>query len=123
MEANLRQSFRILAHGRPRADIAELDGVTIASLGAAFQMFNAAFLNREVSGLEDLEKRFRIARAVFNARRMSWSFWVCDEWLTRPVRRELVNVCEGFGMRAVARYPALLAALAAGPVARYSPRG
>ncbi|HVV44395.1 MAG TPA: GNAT family N-acetyltransferase [Bryobacteraceae bacterium] len=109
MEANLRQSFRILAQGRPKANIAELDGVTIASLGAAFQMFNAAFLNREVSGLDDLEKRFRAARAVFDARRISWAFWVCDEWLSRPVRRELLNTCESFGMRAVAEMPGMVA--------------
>jgi ribosomal protein S18 acetylase RimI-like enzyme len=109
MEANLRQSFRVLAQGRPRADIAELDGVSIASLGAAFQMFNAAFLNREVSGVEDLANRFRAAREVFTARRMPWSFWVCDEWLARPVRRELVDTCERFGMRAVAEMPGMFA--------------
>lgn len=109
MEANLRQSFRVLAQGRPKADIAELDGVSIASLGAAFQMFNAAFLNREVSGLEDLANRFRAAREVFAARRIPWAFWVCDEWLARPVRRELVDTCESFGMRAVAEMPGMLA--------------
>jgi len=109
MEANLRQSFRVLAQGRPQADIAELDGVSIASLGAAFQMFNAAFLSREVSGLEDLESRFHAARQVFDSRRMPWSFWVCDEWLPRPVRRDLVRTCESFGMRAVTEMPGMIA--------------
>jgi ribosomal protein S18 acetylase RimI-like enzyme len=109
MEANLRQSFRVLAEGRPKADIAELDGDSIASLGAAFQMFNAAFLSREVSGLEDLEGRFHAARQVFNSRRMPWSFWVCDEWLPRPVRRDLVRICESFGMRAATEMPGMVA--------------
>ncbi|HXE64083.1 MAG TPA: GNAT family N-acetyltransferase [Bryobacteraceae bacterium] len=109
MEANLRQSFRVLAEGRPKADIAELDGVTIASLGAAFQMFNAAFLSREVSGPEDLEKRLRAARAVFDPRRIPWSFWICDEWLARPARRDLVDTCESFGMRIVAEMPGMVA--------------
>jgi ribosomal protein S18 acetylase RimI-like enzyme len=109
MEANLRQSFRVLAQGRPQADIAELDGVSIASLGAAFQMFNAAFLSREVSGLDDLARRFHAAREVFDSRRMPWSFWVCDEWLPRPVRRELISTCEKFGMRAVTEMPGMVA--------------
>src|SRR6185312_15442751 len=109
MEANLRQSFRVLAQGRPHAAIAELDGVSIASLGAAFQMFNAAFLSREVSGPEDLEKRLRAARAVFDPRRIPWSFWICDEWLARPARRDLVDTCESFGMRIVAEMPGMVA--------------
>jgi ribosomal protein S18 acetylase RimI-like enzyme len=109
MEANLRQSFRVLAMGRPKADIAELDGVSIASLGAAFQMFNAAFLSREVTGIEDLVARFHAARAVFDARRMPWSFWVCDEWLPRPVRRDLIGACERLGMRAVTEMPGMVA--------------
>ncbi len=109
MEANLRQSFRVLAQGRPKADIVELDGVSIASLGAAFQMFNAAFLSRDVSGMDDLENRLHAARQIFDSRRMSWSFWICDEWLPRTVRRDLVRVCESFGMRAVTEMPGMVA--------------
>jgi ribosomal protein S18 acetylase RimI-like enzyme len=109
MEANLRQSFRVLADGRPKAAIAELDGVSIASLGVAFQMFNAAFLSREVSGCEDFGRRLHTAREVFDARNLPWSFWICDEWLPRPVRRELVDTFEKFGMRAVAEMPGMVA--------------
>jgi ribosomal protein S18 acetylase RimI-like enzyme len=109
MEANLRQSFRVLAQGRAKADIAELDGVSIASLGAAFQMFNAAFLSREVTGIDDLAARFHAAREVFDARRMPWSFWVCDEWLPRTVRRDLIGACERLGMRAVTEMPGMVA--------------
>jgi ribosomal protein S18 acetylase RimI-like enzyme len=109
MEANLRESFRVLAQGRPRADIAELDGVSIASLGAAFQMFNAAFLSREVAGLDDFQRRFHAARAIFESRKLPWAFWICDEWLTRAVRRELVDTCESLGMRAVAEMPGMVA--------------
>ena len=102
LEANLRQSFRILAETRPRADIAELDGVSIASLGASFQMFNAAFLNRHVPTPEDMEDRLNRARRLFLERGLPWAFWICEDWLARPVRRALVGVCEKFGMRAAA---------------------
>ena len=109
LEANLRQSFRILAEGRPRADIAELNGVSIASLGAAFQMFNAAFLNRHVAGSDDLEDRLECARQLFVSRGLSWAFWICEDWLARSVRRALVDTCERFGMRAAAEMPGMVA--------------
>jgi hypothetical protein len=109
LEANLRQSFRILAEGRPRADIAELEGVSIASLGAAFQMFNAAFLNSYVATRQDLEDRLTSARRVFTSRGLPWAFWICEDWLARPVRRALVGTCESFGMRAAAEMPGMVA--------------
>lgn len=109
LEGNLRQSFRVLAEGRPRAEITELDGVSIASLGASFQMFNAAFLSRYVEGRDEMEARILRAEAIFKARRMPWSFWICEEWLARPARRSLTGVCEGFGLRAAAEMPGMLA--------------
>jgi ribosomal protein S18 acetylase RimI-like enzyme len=108
-EANLRQSFRVLAQGRPRADVAELDGVSIASLGASFQMFNAAFLNRHVAGREDLEARLVCAQTLFAARSLPWAFWICEDWLARPARRALVRACEEFGLRAAAEMPGMIA--------------
>ena len=119
LEANLRQSFRVLANGRPRADVIELDGVSIASLGAAFQMFNAAFLNRRVTGREDLEARLRSAEGVFKARRLPWSFWICEDWLAWPARRALVGACEYLGLRAVAEMPGMVADSIREPRAKY----
>lgn len=109
LEANLRQSFRVLAQGRPHADVREIEGVSIASLGAEFQMFNAAFLNSRVTGREDLEGRLARAQAVFKARRMAWAFWICEDWLAWPARRSLPGVCEKFGLRAVAEMPGMVA--------------
>ncbi len=109
LEANLRQSFRILAERRARADIAELDGVSIASLGAAFQMFNAAFLSSPVPAREDMERRLSRASRFFHQRGLPWSFWMGEDWLSRPARRALTDVCEGFGMRAVAEMAGMAA--------------
>ena len=65
VEANLRQSFRILASGRAGADILELPGVSVASLGVYFQMFNAAFLNGPVFSQAELEICLETARDHF----------------------------------------------------------
>ena len=56
VEQNLRQSFRILAAARERADVCEIEGVSIASLGATFQMFNAAFLASPVATEAEIGK-------------------------------------------------------------------
>ena len=109
LEANLRQSFRVLAHGRPKADVAELQGVSIASLGATFQMFNAAFLNCPVAARADLETRLTCARDFFAARQLPWAFWICEDWLARPARRALTGTCEFFGLRAAAEMPGMAA--------------
>lgn len=109
MEANLRESFRVLAKGRFRADIADFEGVSVASLGAAFQMFNAAFLSSRVTAREDLERRLGCAHDLFSLRKLPWSFWICEDWLSRSVRRALPDACEAFGLRAVAEMPALVA--------------
>ncbi len=109
LEANLRQSFRVLAQGRPRGDVTELEGVSIASLGAAFQMFNAAFLNQPVATRDELEARIICAAALFQERRLPWAFWICEDWLTRSVRRILVATCREFGLQIAAEMPGMLA--------------
>ncbi len=110
VEENLRQSFRVLAAGRPRAEVAELPGVSIASLGAQFQMFNAAFLSAPVESAEELEERLRAARERFAARGEAWSFWFCEDWLTAGVRRRLTRSCQEAGLRLCAEMPGMAAA-------------
>lgn len=109
IEANLRQSFRALAAGRPKADVLELPGVTIASLGVAFQMFNAAFLSEPVTTAEKLEQRLALARAHFEAQRLSWAFWFCEDLLERQVGRRLTQTCEAYGLRPASELPGMMA--------------
>ena len=45
---NLRESFRVIAGSRAGGEVRELHGVSIASAGVTFQMFNAAFLSSPV---------------------------------------------------------------------------
>jgi ribosomal protein S18 acetylase RimI-like enzyme len=109
VEENLRQSFRVLAARRPRADIIELPGVSIASLGVDFQMFNAAYLSSPVQTHQEMEIRLQLARDHFQSRGIPWSFWICEDWLARAVLRRLPRTCEPFGLRLVAEMPGLVA--------------
>lgn len=106
---NLRQSFRVLADGRPHADVFELAGVSVASLGVSFQMFNAAFLSEEVETQAQLEGRLLAARRHFESRNLQWALWICDDWLTPAVQRKLSRICETFGLRLSAEMPGMAA--------------
>src|SRR5690349_2735115 len=109
VEANLRQSFRVLAAGRPNGAELELPGVSIASLGVAFQMFNAAFLSSPIDEPAGLEERLDRARRYFLSRRMRWAFWCCEDWLSMSVRRKLSRICERFGLRLSSELPGMVA--------------
>ena len=106
---NLRDSFRILSAGRPRAHTGELPGIGLASLGVAFQMFNAAFLSAPVDSPADMEMRLQTARRHFEALGIPWSFWICEDWLTRKVRRKLSQICFDKGLRLAAEMPGMIA--------------
>lgn len=109
VEGNLRQSFRVLAADRAGADVIELPGVSIASLGVAFQMFNAAYLSSIVENEDEMRSRLEVARAHFQTREMAWSFWICEDWLTRPLRRKLSRICQSFDLRLVSEMPGMTA--------------
>ena len=108
VEENLRQSFRVLAIGRPRSDVLDLPGLTIASLGAKFQMFNAAFLNSHTTQTE-FERSLDTAREHFQTRGIAWSFWICEDWLDRPLRRKLSQTCQKYGLRLSSEMPGMVA--------------
>ena len=120
IEFNLRESFRVLAEGRTRGDVLELPGVSIASAGAKFQMFNAAFLSGPVEKAPELDERLRQAANHFRSRGMRWSLWICEDWLARPVRRLLSRHCEDAGLRLCADMPGM-AAQRLGAVSRTLP--
>lgn len=106
---NLRHSFRILADGRERASVVELPRVSIASLGVAFQMFNAAFASGRIETQAQLDESLRAAADHFAARHLRWAFWVCEDWLAPAIRRKLSRACEDFGLRLSSDLPGLAA--------------
>ena len=109
VEFNLRESFRVLAEGRKSGDVLELPGISIASLGAKFQMFNAAFLSGPVAGPTDLEERLEQASSHFRSRGQRWSFWFCDDWLAAPARKVLSQRCNLADLRLSADMPGMAA--------------
>jgi GNAT superfamily N-acetyltransferase len=104
---NLRQSFRVLANGRPHGSVTELPGLSIASLGVSFQMFNAAFPSEPVETRSALEDRLRAAKHHFDSRTLRWAFWICEDWLAADIRRKLSRTCETWGLRLSSDMPGM----------------
>jgi len=99
VELNLRTSFRVVAAGRGGGEVRELPGVSIASAGVAFQMFNAAFLSAPVASETDLARRLLLAMTHFRARGLEWAFWVCEGWLARGAQKRARQVLQSHGLR------------------------
>src|ERR1017187_703910 len=66
--ANLRESFRVVAAHRAAGELQEMEGVSIASAGVTFQMFNAAFLSTPVVSEGQMDLRVAQAAVHFAAR-------------------------------------------------------
>jgi ribosomal protein S18 acetylase RimI-like enzyme len=113
---NLRESFRVVAVHRPEGELQEMEGVSIASAGVAFQMFNAAFLSAPVvsEGLMDL----RVAQAAvhFAARSQRWAYWICHGWLNDRTRRRLHALLRKRNLHQAVELPGMLAETVRPPV-------
>jgi ribosomal protein S18 acetylase RimI-like enzyme len=113
---NLRASFRAIAASRASGEIRELHGVSIAAAGAAFQMFNAAFLSSPVLSADELERRIMLAAMHFESRGQQWAYWVCEDWLPPRSRRKSLQAFERHGLRHSVDLPGMVAESLAAPV-------
>ena len=106
---NLRESFRVIAVSRDSGEVRELPGVSIASAGVTFQMFNAAFLSAPVATEAELAQRILLPSLYFNARGLEWAYWVCEDFLGPKAHRRSRQVFERHGLRHSVDLPGMLA--------------
>lgn len=106
---NLRESFRVLAGSRATGEVRELRGVSIASAGVTFQMFNAAFLSAPVASDAELEQRILLASLHFQTRGQEWAYWVCNDWMKAAVRSRSQKLFGKLGLRHSVDLPGMVA--------------
>ncbi|HLY19298.1 MAG TPA: GNAT family N-acetyltransferase [Bryobacteraceae bacterium] len=107
--SNLRQSFRVVAAHRAGGELREMEGVSIASAGVAFQMFNAAFLSAPVSSELQLDRRAAQAAVHFAARGQRWAYWICHGWLESRARKRLQPLLHTHHLYQAVELPGMLA--------------
>jgi ribosomal protein S18 acetylase RimI-like enzyme len=106
---NLRESFRIIAASRRAGELRELHGVSIASAGSTFQMFNAAFLSAQVATAAELSKRILLPTVHFDARGLEWAYWVCEDLMEPVARKRSRQLFEKHGLRHSVDLPGMVA--------------
>jgi ribosomal protein S18 acetylase RimI-like enzyme len=106
---NLRESFRVIAHARAQGEVCELAGVSIASAGVTFQMFNSAFLSGPARSEAEMKQRIILPNRHFNDRGLEWSYWVCLDWLDEQSRRRHRRLFEARDLRLSTELPGMLA--------------
>jgi GNAT superfamily N-acetyltransferase len=116
VERNLRESFRVVAAHRRAGELREMDGVSIASAGVTFQMFNAAFLSAPVSSEVQMDRRVAQASVHFAARGLRWAYWVCEDWLQGRARQSLRPVFRKHNLFPAVQLPGMLAERVLPPV-------
>jgi hypothetical protein len=110
VEQNLRHCFRVMTGGRPHSDIREYPGLTIASAGVTFQMFNAAFLAPPlVESLDDLKRRMALAAIHFQQRRIKWSFWCVEDMIAPMIRSRAFDILDRAGLDWAVELPGMIA--------------
>ena len=106
---NLRESFRVIAASRGAGEVRELHGVSIASAGSTFQMFNAAFLSAHVATSAELSQRILLPTMHFNSRGLEWAYWVCEDLMDPAARRRSRQLFDKHGLRHSVDLPGMVA--------------
>ena len=99
----------MIAASRELGEVRELHGVSIASAGVTFQMFNAAFVSEPVATEAELAQRVLLPAMHFNKRGLEWAYWICEDWLAPRPRRRLRQVMERMGLRHSVDLPGMVA--------------
>jgi ribosomal protein S18 acetylase RimI-like enzyme len=106
---NLRESFRAIASSRTGGELRELHGVSIASAGVTFQMFNTAFLSGPVASEAELKQRILQPIKHFDSRGQEWAYWVCEDWIEPQARKRSRRLFEHHGLRLSTGLPGMIA--------------
>lgn len=110
VEQNLLALFRHFAIARDSGEIREMQGVSIASSGLRFHLFNTAFLSEPVTaGVTELERRLLTAAVHFKARGLRWAYWICEDKLGRQARQKAGAVFRRNGLTLVLQHPGMMA--------------
>jgi ribosomal protein S18 acetylase RimI-like enzyme len=109
VEQSLLGFFRHFARVRRTGRIENLDGVSIASSGIIFHMFNAAFLAPpETSTEEDLARRIDLAAGQLGGTGARWAFWACEERLSGDAAAKAQRIFRRRGLVAAFRHPGMI---------------
>jgi hypothetical protein len=107
---NLLEALRFFGQARADAEIRDLPGVSLIFCGLNYAAFNAALQARPIHGdAQELARLIDVSAEHFDARSLRWTYWVCEDFLDQPLRREALRVFKRHGMRHLTEAPGMYA--------------
>lgn len=105
---NLTESLAFYGRATGRGRIDTTTGVRLISSGVSYAVFNIALLTEPVSDIEgELERRIHVAGAHFRDLGTPWSFWLCEDFLSRRTARKAHEIFDRQGMICIAESPGM----------------
>jgi len=107
---NLCRAMQFFGRARRGGEVQEQPGVCIVSCGLNYAAFNAAVLT-DIVGADsrELMRRIQLPASYYNPRNLRWTYWVCDDYLDKGLRREVNNVFARCGLRPLTEAPGMYA--------------
>lgn len=113
---NLLEALRFFGQAREDAEILDLPGVSLIFCGLNYAAFNAALLAKPVEGdANDLDRLIQTAAVRFDARSLRWTYWLCEDFLNPPLRRQASRIFHRRGLRPLTEAPGMYAERLAPP--------
>lgn len=105
---NLLEALRFFGQARADAEIRDLPGISLIFCGLNYAAFNAALQARPIEGdAHELSHLIDVSAEQFDARSLRWTYWVCDDFLNQPLRREAQRVFKRHGLRHLTEAPGM----------------
>jgi len=109
ISGNLLEAMRFFGRARQNGDVLEQSGVCLVSCGLNYAAFNAAVLAEPVcADLNDL-RRIEIPAGHYKSRNLRWTYWLCEDLLEGPTRRESKLLFHRLGLNPLTDPPGLFA--------------
>jgi ribosomal protein S18 acetylase RimI-like enzyme len=107
---NLLEALRFFGQARADAEIHDLPGVSLIFCGLNYAAFNAALQARPIeSDPQELGRLIDVSAEQFDARSLRWTYWLCQDFLPQPLRREAARVFKRHGLRQLTEAPGMYA--------------
>ena len=113
---NLLEALRFFGQARADAEIRDLPGVSLIFCGLNYAAFNAALQAAPIDGdAQELARLIELSANQYDARSLRWTYWLCDEFLSQPLRREAPRVFKRHRLRHLTEAPGMYAERLAPP--------
>lgn len=116
---NLLAALRFFGQARKDAEIRDLPDVSLIFCGLNYAAFNAALPSRPMDGAaSELDRIIRLSGSQFDSKHVRWTCWLCDHFLSKPLRQEAQYIFGRHGLRPLTHAPGMYAERLAPPKRR-----